>query len=82
MSGAGSHHRSWSWSSTGAHPEQPSNGGSSGSSSVYLYGRNFLAIERVTAEDTGIVTCIANSSSSSGNGNVVRHEMLLFVKSK
>lgn len=81
VGGAGSHHRSWSWSSTtgGAHPEQPSGGGSSSSSSVYLYGRNFLAIERVTAEDTGIVTCIANSSSS---GNVVRHEMLLFVKSK
>ncbi|KAH9392392.1 hypothetical protein TYRP_005466 [Tyrophagus putrescentiae] len=80
VGGAGSYHRSWSWSSTGAHSEQPSNGGSSSSSSssVYLYGRNFLAIERVTAEDTGIVTCIANSS---GNGNVVRHEMLLFVKS-
>lgn len=43
----------------------------------YSYGKNFLIIERVSLEDTGIISCVANNSNS-----FVRHEMLLFVKSK
>lgn len=42
----------------------------------YLVGRNFLAIERVSNEDTGVISCVANNTNS-----YVRHDMLLFVKS-
>lgn len=43
----------------------------------YLYGRNFLVIEKVSPDDTGIISCVANNSNS-----IVRHEMLLFVKGR
>ncbi|OTF69665.1 hypothetical protein BLA29_009993 [Euroglyphus maynei] len=42
----------------------------------YIYGRNFLVIERVSIEDTGIISCVANNTNS-----IIRHEMFLFVKS-
>ena len=41
----------------------------------YLFGQNFFAIEKVTPEDTGLVTCQANNTN-----NIVKHEMMLFVK--
>lgn len=44
--------------------------------SPYLIGHNFLAIEKVSNEDTGVISCVANNSNS-----LVRHDMLLFVKS-
>ena len=68
----------FSWSSSSPSSANSAfDSASTSSSTSYVYGRNFLVIEKVSTEDTGIITCVANNSNS-----IVRHEMLLFVKSK